>query len=1112
MNGRGFNIAHQKFSVDIDIEAHAVKGRTVLTLVPTDPELRSVVLDARRMRILRVLVDGHSATFRHLDTLNNPPNAHISWSAPQAHLYRSKLQEHLNPNGPGDLVVELPGETVVKDAEASGFMGNAAGGDEKSYEALTVEIEYETLGRPEGLNFVGGRGSGIPRSHWHAYTTQSPIGQATSTWLPCVDGLWSLSTWEMEFVVLKVVDDSDSEDLELVVVGNSTQPTQVAHPTDPKKKLVKFEMFSPVSSQHIGFAVGAFAAVQLQVGTDQTTNENGQQSERAVPITVYSLPDRQGDVGYSCGIFQKAMDFFTREVGSFPFQSYSICFVSEMPYDVVDAISLNICSDRLLFSSQAIEPLFEEGELLIRGLAAQWSGVNIVPYNWSDLWLTEGIALFMTRAFIRQLMGTNEFRYRIRRANEMLVDEDIGRPALSDATAFQFPLIPDDLSFIRLKAPLILYILDRRLTKTDRSLGIKRVLSRLFLQGMSGELSGCIKTYHFQKLCERVAHHRLDTFFSEWIYSAGYPIFRVTQRFNKKRMFIEMGIGQVHSRELPPEVLRAPEFLDRAVQTILHDSPKVPAVFLGPMTIRIHEADGTPYEHVVQLKESFTKLDIQYNTKYKRLRRAQKFRIGGDIKCLGDVLMSDKDIDEWRLSDWGEGDEDEYMFNEAFEWLRVDADFEWLGRMFVGQPDYMYASQLQQDRDVVAQVDAVEYFATQPPSPIYSSILTRTLMDRRYYYGVRVRAALGLSKCATEHINFLGKFHLFKCFQQLFCFEDSLVPRANDFTDIPQYFVQKAIPQALALIRDLNGRCPLDVAQFLLDLIRYNENSGNPYSDSAYLASLIRAVVTTLRPLQPEDIVDTNDPQVQAFVARVTAEIDKCQRLDRWLPSRNYQLMTTAVEMDEVLIRLGYGRPRFDKLVLSTQPGSPTPVRLVSFQTLLNLGGYRREALMKYVIQTALLDQAADIRLGILRCLATMSGEIALHGEYAAAAPQKAESAQELLQQRQETLARGSVITAIPLLRKEMNSKTALSQNLWVGILSPLTGAYERRRLLELCLVLYEPSNSLIVTLPTPKLHRLSMKRRHDFYMVAKYRSVLKKHRSSLVQHDDAPKLKLKLK
>lgn len=1112
MSGRGFSVAHQKFSVDVDIGSRTLRGRTVLTLVPTDPELRSVVLDARRMRILKVLVDDCPATFDHSDSLNDPPKSHESWSAPQSHLYRSKLQEHLNAGDPGDLVVELPGEIVVKDGEATGYIGSTPGAEEVSYAPLTVEIEYETLGRLEGLNFVGGEGSSVPRAQWHAYTTQSPIGHATSTWLPCVDGLWSLSTWEMEFIVPKVVDDTDSEDLEMVVVGNSTQPTQVAHPSDSTKKLVKFEMFAPVSSQHIGFAVGAFTPTQLQVGTDQTSNENGQQSERAVPITIYSLPGRQGDVMYSCGIYQRAMDFFTREFGSFPFQSYSVCFVSEMPFDVVDAISLNICSDRLLFSSQEIEPLFVEADALVRGLAAQWSGVNIVPHQWSDLWLTEGIALFMTRAFIRQLMGTNEFRYRMRRANEMLVNEDIQRPAISDSSAFQFPLVPDDLRFLRLKAPLVLYILDRRLTKTDRSLGIKRVLSRLFLQGMSGELSGRIKTHHFQKLCERVAHHRLDTFFSEWIYSAGYPIFRVTQRFNKKRMFIEMGIGQVHSRELPPEVLRSPEFLDRAVQSILHDSSKLPPVFLGPMTIRIHEADGTPYEHVVQLKESFTKLDIQYNTKYKRLRRAQKFRIGGDIKCLGDVLMSDKDIDEWRLSDWGEGDEDEYMFNEAFEWLRVDADFEWLGRMFVGQPDYMYASQLQQDRDVVAQVDAVEYFATQPPSPIYSSILTRTLMDRRYYYGVRVRAALGLSKCATEHINFLGKFHLFKCFQQLFCFEDSLVPRANDFSDIPQYFVQKAIPQALALIRDLNGQCPRDVSSFLLDLIRYNENSGNPYSDSAYLASLIRAVVTTLRPLQPEDIVDTTDPHVRAFVARVTAEIDKCQRLDRWLPSRNYQLMTTALEMDELLIRLGYGRPRLDKLVLSTKPGSPTPVRLVAFQTLLNLGGYRRETLMKYVIQTVLQDPAADVRCGVLRCLATMVGEVALNGEYTATAPKRAESAQDLLQQRQESLARGSVKTAIPLLRNEMKAYTALSQNLWAALLSPLTGAYERRRLLELCLVLFEPKDSLIVTLPTPKLHRLCMKRRNDFYMVVKYRSVLKKHRPALLQSDDAPKLKLKLK
>lgn len=138
------------------------------------------------------------------------------------------------------------------------------------------------------------------------------------------------------------------------------------------------------------------------------------------------------------------------------------------------------------------------------------------------------------------------------------------------------------------------------------------------------------------------------------------------------------------------------------------------------MTIRIHEADGTPYEHIVDIKDGSMRFDIPYNTKYKRLKRnkRQKDRInlntGMDdivetendvlLYCLGDVLQSQDEVSDWRLSDWSKEDEDR-MNQESYEWIRMDADFEWICKMHINMPAYMFVSQLQQDRDVVAQME-----------------------------------------------------------------------------------------------------------------------------------------------------------------------------------------------------------------------------------------------------------------------------------------------------------------------------------------------------------------------------------------------------------------------
>lgn len=140
------------------------------------------------------------------------------------------------------------------------------------------------------------------------------------------------------------------------------------------------------------------------------------------------------------------------------------------------------------------------------------------------------------------------------------------------------------------------------------------------------------------------------------------------------------------------------------------------------MTIRVHEADGTPQEHIVQIKDRVTKVQLPYNTKYKRLKRSRRQKeraaaaagvdISGEAQddvdvllyCLGDVLQSEEEVKEWRLEDWSKEEEDR-MNQESYEWLRVDADFEWLCKTTINMPAYMYVSQLQQDKDIVAQVE-----------------------------------------------------------------------------------------------------------------------------------------------------------------------------------------------------------------------------------------------------------------------------------------------------------------------------------------------------------------------------------------------------------------------
>ncbi|GME96101.1 unnamed protein product [Ambrosiozyma monospora] len=433
----------------------------------------------------------------------------------------------------------------------------------------------------------------------------------------------------------------------------------------------------------------------------------------------------------------------------------------------------------------------------------------------------------MAIQFMKRLFGLNHYKFLVKDRMDQVCDLDVGRRPLGNQL-FRFPInVDQDFEFLKLKSPLILFILDRRMTKTDKSFGLSRVIPKIFLQAMSGDLisGNCLSTAHFQHVCEKVAHHKLEGFFNNWVHFSGVPTFRITQRFNRKRMMIEMTIRQMqrgggglgggsngnggghgdsnggsdeaHDADAIRKQHLRDNFVDEANKLLADDQAFDPQnVFTGPITIRIHEADGTPYEHIVDIREPYTKIDIQYNTKYRRVKKkklddnddedgtgtvtgsgsgkkSSKNNNNNDddgrVQMLGDILTSSSEMEAWGLKEDDNVDENgngpENTVNtanstnnsnnaaasEAFEWIRVDADFEWIAKFNINQQDRMFESQLRQDRDVEAQLESVRYFANgNRPTVHHGNVLLRTLLDKRYFYGVRLEAAKGLARISKE--------------------------------------------------------------------------------------------------------------------------------------------------------------------------------------------------------------------------------------------------------------------------------------------------------------------------------------------------------------------------
>lgn len=1003
---------------------------------------------------------------------------------------------------------------------------------------LQVEIKFQCANSNwrEGLQWVGLE-TGDKR-YPHVYSRHSLHPGTASCIFPCVDDPAMRSTWEIVIKCGKTLGDAlkpqkteklqhrrpgrhvaantksssdgtqgsmesflatEDQQLEMAVVCSADLTNEAPDPTDSTRKVTSFICANQVAARHIGFAIGPFETVDLSDMRDSSDDEK--LGQKAVQVLGYCLPGRTDLVRNICGTLPSAVDWFSLSFGLYPFSDYKVCFVDDQLLDTQPLASLSLCSTRLLVPEDIIDPEIEFTHKLVHALASQWMGVNIIEASRSDTWAVVGISHFMTELFMKHLCGNNEYRFRQKRLSDKLVELDIQRPSLY-ALGETLHLGQFEMAFMELKAPLVMFILDRRLVKASGSSGLARIISKFFFAASTGEqLSDkVISTETFRKLCEKVGHYKVDAFFNQYVLGAGCPRFQVTQKFNKKRLAVEMTISQKQDTLPTQRKLEKDAFLREFKEETHGIYAGEVQVFTGPMTIRIHEADGTPYEHIVEIREAVQKIEIPYHTKYKRLKRSRREKekqtagvgveMSGDnendvlLYCLGDVLQSQDEMKEWGLVDWDE-EVMQRMEQESYEWIRMDADFEWLAELTINMPSYMYVSQLQQDRDVVAQQDSMLYLGKSPAHPLVSTILVRTLMDRRYFHGIRTMAASYLPRHATEGLNWIGRRHLEKTFQHFFCHSESQsMPRSNDFSDKKAYLIQCAIPQAMSKIRTDAGKSPVEARRFILDQLSFNDNHNNEYSDHFYVANLMKCLTASLLPvqsMQPGELGFSfeaeDEDELRSFIVTACEEIDRYRRMDEWDPTYQNIYTTTALSCKQLLMAANVIPKDPMEFLRYAHDDCLDVVRIVALKSLVQLGFFNVDHFMQYFMLELSTDSSPFVRDQLFAALGVGLAGIAFgdHSRIEQPAPLADEGGLIVeedanLELKKAQIARTmSIEGALFALRDELKDNEAIKHALWTSISSKRIGPWEQCDLLDICYVLFEAQESMIVMLKYPR-------------------------------------------
>ena len=358
-------------------------------------------------------------------------------------------------------------------------------------------------------------------------------------------------------------------------------------------------------------------------------------------------------------------------------------------------------------------------------------------------------------------------------------------------------------------------------------------------------------------------------------------------------------------------------------------------------------------------------------------------------------------------------------------------------------------------------------------------------MDTRYFHGVRTAAAAAMPKSARQEMGWIGLKHLEKSFQALFCYPESSMTLPNDFADRASYLVRCAIVQAIAKVRDPFDKTPYRARKWLFDNLKYNDNSSNAYSDSHYIAILMKGLAEAhaTKPSldDAEDLAEPSDDSIQ-FHRECLEEMDRYRRIDEWIPAYQNIVSQAALEGKLMLIKAKATKLSLVDFLQYTSDTTSVHLRLKAYDLLMKICQVNNPAILRFFLTMLATETSPYLREQMIRRLSQTLASVAIGENDESSAPSANTTTVEIggllveteasTEVRKADHARKHTISgALEALRTELAGNETLKKGLWSAISSPTLSLRQVWSLLELCERIYIPQTSMVVKLRYPRYY-----------------------------------------
>ncbi len=282
---------------------------------------------------------------------------------------------------------------------------------------------------------------------------------------------------------------------------------------------------------------------------------------KSVPLEYYTYRGTEETARRAFMKTPEMMRLFSQKLNyEYPYDRYAQTIVASFIFGGMENITATTHADSEILSGNTKEAQVATENLISHELAHSWFGNLVTCKDWSELWLNEGFATFMEAVFREHEAGHDAYLEEMRSSASLYFLEDLlkyRRPIVYDRYGSAIDIFD---ATVYKKGALVLHML--RETVGDEMFW--KALHR-YLEEYKYKPVG---TRDLQRVFEETTAQRLDWFFDQWVYKAGYPELRVRSFYHQPTGKLTLEVTQTQTAEaMTPLVFRLPVEIELATSS-----------------------------------------------------------------------------------------------------------------------------------------------------------------------------------------------------------------------------------------------------------------------------------------------------------------------------------------------------------------------------------------------------------------------------------------------------------------------------------------------------------------------------------------------------------------